>query len=134
VSVVDASVWVSGLVTQDAFHEPSRRWLYQHGADGGLLVAPVLVAEVAGAIARLQGDPQFGLHAIDQLLALPTLELVPDDIAFGEAAARLAANLLLRGPDSAYVPVARERNLPLVSWDREQRQRASAIVAVRAPQ
>ena len=49
--VVDASVWVSRLVPQDAHHATSRQWLERQLMEGALLIAPVLVlAEVAGAL------------------------------------------------------------------------------------
>jgi predicted nucleic acid-binding protein len=135
VIVVDASVWVSSLIAQDRFHQISRRWLQRYLASGDRLVAPMLLlAEVVGAVARLKADSQFGRDAVQELLSVPQLELVPHDAAFGEAAALLAADLRLRGPDAAYVAVAQQRRIPLITWDNEQGQRAATVVIVQTPQ
>lgn len=132
--VVDASVWVSRLVPQDLFHEQSRRWLAEHVAAGGLLVAPVLVlAEVGGAVSRRTGDAQLARRAVELLLRVPALRLVPLDPQLGQAAADLAGDLGLRGADAVYVATARALNLPLLSWDEDQRTRAGRVVAAYSP-
>jgi predicted nucleic acid-binding protein len=133
--VVDASVWVSRLVLQDAFHQASRRWLDEYTAGGGVLVVPVLLLpEVAGAIARRTGDPRLGRRAVDGLLRLPVLRVVPLDRHLGEESARLAADLSLRGADAVYVGVARQLGIPLVTWDQEQQGRAGGVITVRTPE
>ena len=53
---VDASVWVSGLVSEDTHHKATNAWLSQRLAGGDTLVIPSLaLAEVAGAISRRTG-------------------------------------------------------------------------------
>ncbi len=129
--VVDASVWVSRLVPQDAHHATSRRWLETH-AD--LLIAPILLlAEVAGAISRRAGVPELGWQAVESLTQLPNLRLVPLDPHLGLETARLAAVLQLRGADAAYVAVAHHLRIPLITWDREQAERAGQLIAVYTP-
>ncbi len=129
--VVDASVWVSRLVPQDVHHPASRRWLETH-AD--LLIAPILLlAEVAGAIARRAGSPELGRQAMESLAQLPNLRLVPLDPRLGLETARLAADLQLRGADAAYVAVAHHLHIPLVTWDQEQADRAGSLIAVYTP-
>ena len=48
-------------------------------------------------------------------------------------AAEVAADLRLRGADAVYVAAARLLRVPLVTWDREQQQRAGAVVVVQMP-
>lgn len=132
--VTDASIWVSRLVPQDAFHIASRDWLTAYTMEGGEIVVPALLeAEVTGAIARRIGDAQFALRAIETILRLPALRIVPVDKRLAHEASALAANLRLRGADAIYVAVALHLGIPLFTWDAEQRQRASAIVAVHTP-
>jgi predicted nucleic acid-binding protein len=132
--VVDASVWVSRLVPQDVHHLVSRRWLERHVAGGGLLVAPVLLlAEVAGAISRRTREPRLANQAVESLLRVPDLRLVSVDPRLGREAARLAADLHLRGADAMYVALAHHLNVPLVTWDREQRDRAASLIMVHTP-
>jgi predicted nucleic acid-binding protein len=131
---VDASVWVSLFVPQDVHHAASRRWLQHHVAKGGVLVEPaILLAEVAGAIARRTGQPDFGRRAVVQVLAFPALRLVSVDRQLGQAAAELAGNHRLRGADAVYVALARHLAIPLVTWDMEQIERAQEVIRTGTP-
>lgn len=133
-TVVDASIWVSRLVTADVHHASSRRWLEQYTASGGVLIAPVLLlAEVAGAIARRTGRPQVAHQAVRHLLRLPRFRLVAVDGRLAQAAAQLAADLGLRGADAVYVATAQQLNVPLVTWDNEQQTRTGTVILARAP-
>jgi predicted nucleic acid-binding protein len=133
--IVDASVVVSRLVPHDVHHQASRRWLTRHVAGGGLVIAPaLLLPEVAGAVARRTGEPRLARRAVDAVLRLPSLRLVPVDDLLARAAARLASRLRVRGVDAVYIAAAAGLRLPLVTWDVEQRDRASAVVAVLSPE
>jgi len=135
VTVVDASVWVSRLVPQDVHHQASRHWLERHVASGDVLVAPIiLLAELAGAIARRTGERELASLAVDRLLHIPGLRLVPVDHGLGREAAGLAGDLRLRGADAVYVAVARRLSVPLVTWDGEQLDRAKELVVVQTPE
>jgi len=134
VTVVDASVWVSRLVPQDVHHAASRRWLEEQAAGGDLVISPtLLLAEVAGAVSRRTGHAQLAHQAVQMLLRLTELRLVPLDGRLGRSAAQLAAEIGLRGADAVYLATAHHLNVPLVTWDREQQARADRLVAVQAP-
>ena len=132
--VVDASVWVSHLLAQDVNHAPSRRWLAGVVNEGEAIAVPgLLLAEVAGAVARRTADPQLGHRAAEHVSATPGLRLVPGEPQLALAAAELAADLQLRGPDAVYVAVAQRLNIPLVTWDREQLARTAGVIAAYTP-
>jgi predicted nucleic acid-binding protein len=134
VIVVDATVWVSRFMPRDEFHERSRRWLSTHTAAGGRIVAPLLLpTEVAGAVSRRTGDPPLARRAIEALLRLPALRLVPLDPQLARAAADLAADLGLRGADAVYVATAQALHLPLLTWDDDQRDRAGRVIGAFTP-
>jgi predicted nucleic acid-binding protein len=129
--VVDASVVVSRLVPHDVHHEASRRWLARHVGGGGLVIAPaLLLPEVAGAVARRTGEPRLARRAVDAVMRVPGLRLVPVDDVLARMAARLAGRLRVRGADAIYIAAAAVLRLPLVTWDVEQRDRATRVVAV----
>jgi len=131
--VLDASVWVSRLVPQDEFHATIKSWMEEQREAGRQFVSPaLLLAEVGGAISRRTGDPALGRRAIARLEDLPGLRLVKMDNDLVREAARLAAELGLRGADSLYVATASLLNLPLVTLDIEQRQRAQEQVLIHA--
>lgn len=132
--VTDASVWVSHLIAQDARHSISREWLTRVVSDGIVIVAPgLLLAEVAGAIARRTKDPDLGHRAVAHLLSTPDLRLVDQDETLSLAAARLAADQRVRGADALYIAVANQLDIPLVSWDQEQIERAAELVQAVTP-
>lgn len=133
--VVDASVWVSCLVAQDAHHLASRQWLHKHLAEDGSLVVPTLVlAEVAGAIARRTGASELGHQAAGEILRAPGLRLVALDPELGTEAARAAAHFQIRGADAVYVAVARALNIPLLTWDQELQGRVREFIEVLHPE
>ena len=133
--VVDASVWVSRFVAADSVHVPSRRWLEQRTDSGDLVAAPALVlAEVAGAVARRTGRSELGSQAMSLVQRLPNIRLVPLDIKLAQLSAKAAADLHIRGADAVYVAVAARLGIPLVTWDLEQLARGKATVDVLTPQ
>jgi len=135
VYVVDASVWVSRLVEGDVQHEASRLWLAELVEEGTTIAAPaLLLPEVAGAIARRIGRPQLAMQALSLLQRLPNMRLVPIEAELAQLAGRFAADLGLRGADAVYVSLAHRLGVPLVTWDKEQRERSTASIDVVTPQ
>lgn len=131
--VLDASVWVSRLVPQDEFHETVKFWMDTQREAGVKFISPaLLLAEVGGAIFRRTGDPILGKRAISQLESLPGLQLVEMDNELAREAATLAAELGLRGADSVYAAVAAQLDIPLVTFDIDQRERAQIRVAIQS--
>ena|SRR2546426_9564185 len=132
--VVDASVWVSHFAAADLNHLDTRAWFKQVRSAGELIFGPVLLLpEVAGAISRRTQNPEFGRQTIAGLERMPRLRLSPLEDRFSEFAARIAAQLRIKGSDAVYVALAASMGIPLVTWDREQRQRATRAVDARTP-
>ena len=130
-AVLDASVWVARLGRQDVFHEPVKAWMQAQRARDELFYAPdLLLAEIAGAVRRRLDDPALAIRATERLLNLPSLRLVEMDRELLVSASRLAAELGLRGADSTYVALAQRMNLPLVTFDTDQRERAGKRISV----
>jgi predicted nucleic acid-binding protein len=134
VIVTDASVWVSHLISQDFHHAISRRWLTEVVKGGAVIAAPaLLLAEVAGAIARRTRDSDLGHRAVKHILSTPGLRLVHTDSELSMLAAQLAASQRLRGADALYVAVAHHLEIPLVSWDQEQTGRVAGLITAYTP-
>jgi predicted nucleic acid-binding protein len=132
--VVDASVWISSLVSGDVNHGVSRTWRRAWISNGGTFALPSLIlAEVAGAIARRTGRALLGDQAVATILANPAINLVPVDQPFASLAAQHAAALALKGSDAVYTALAEQLGLPLVTWDSEQLTRAAARIQARQP-
>lgn len=132
--VLDASVWVSRVLTLDSNHALALTWINQHIANGGSLVAPILlVTETASAVSRATRLPARGHIAAAQLIAMPEVSLIPIDQPLVDEATRLAADLMLRGADSYYVAVAKMLSLPLVTFDKEQITRTITVITTIRP-
>ena len=98
------------------------------------MISPtLLLAEVAGALSRRMSQSELAHQAVQMLLRLTELRLVPLDGRLGRSAAQLAAEIGLRGADAVYVANAHHLNVPLVTLDREQQARAGRLVEVRSP-
>lgn len=131
--VVDASVWVSRLVPVDVFHVRVKNWLDKQRADGVEYLSPsLLLPEVGGAISRRTETPKLGQEAIEVLQDLPGLRLVEMDASLVSTAARLSADLGLSGAGSLYVAVACRLDLPLVTLDEDQLNRASKLITTKS--
>ncbi len=128
--VVDASVWVARLVSEDIFYEPIKKWLSERlEAEDQFLAPSLLLAEIGGAISR-RTTPSLGLKAVEQLQNLPGLQLVEMEHSLIQEAAQLAAELGLRGADSVYVAVAARLNVPLATLDADQREKSVYRITV----
>ena len=62
------------------------------------------------------------------------MQFVPMDSALVQAAIDAATNLQLRAGDAIYVALAHQMNIPLVSWDKEQLQRAGRLITTYTPE
>ncbi|MBV6394919.1 MAG: tRNA(fMet)-specific endonuclease VapC [Anaerolineales bacterium] len=129
--VVDASIWVARFVESDEFHTPVKNWMNTQREQGTTFVSPsLLLAEVGGVISRVTGKPELGLNAIQKIENLPDVRIVEMDKALMDEASRIAAKYGVRGADSVYVAVASALKIPLVTFDIDQREKASKVVEV----
>jgi len=129
--VVDASVWVSRLLESDEFHIPVKNWMTAQREQDTIFVSPsLLLAEVGGVISRVTGKPELGLNAIQKIENLPDVRIVDMDKALMDNASHIAAKYGVRGADSVYIAVASTLNIPLVTFDVDQRAKASKLVDV----
>lgn len=132
--VVDASVWVSRLMPQDVNHDASSFWMERFTAEGGFLVAPVfLLIEIAASISRVTGDTALAKQIVEDIKSDSMMQAMPLDTTLVQAAVTIAADLQLRAGDATYVVAAHQLNIPLISWDKEQLQRAGSLVSTYTP-
>ena len=132
--VIDASVWVSWFMPDDAHHALARQWI-----DGALereseIFAPgILLPEVAGALSRITGDPEFATQMVARLVQTTNLRVIEHDARSYIAASELAADLRIRGSDAMYTLVAVERRAMLISLDSQQVERSRSVVTAARP-
>jgi len=132
--VIDASEWVRRLMPLEVDHEVSKLWMESFTEAGGQLVAPVfLQIEVAAAISRQTGQAAVSERALKVLDSTDAMRFILLNSALVKASVDVATKLQLRAGDSIYVALARQLDLPLVSWDKEQLQRTASIITSYAP-
>lgn len=132
--VLDASVWISSVLSQDVNHALANNWLQVHISNRGRLVAPmILVVETAAALSRLTGDPMVAHNGIGYLHSFTPMSLVPLEQALVDESANTAADLSLRAGDAMYVALAKRLGLPLVTFDRDQLIKADRIISTVRP-
>ena len=130
-----ASVWVSTLVSSDTNHALSQRWIDSVIDREETIAEPVvLLAEIAGAVARHTNDEQQAIQGIALVQRIPNLRIVPIDLDLADLAAEIAARLRLPGTDALYTALAQRLGLALITWDIQQRSRSRAVVDAFTPQ
>src|SRR6266511_2394526 len=128
--VVEASIWVARMVSEDVLYEPVKEWMSERlQGDDRFLAPSLLLAEIGGAISR-RTTSSLALKAIEQVQNLPGLQLIDMEHSLIREAAQLAAQLGLRGADSTYVTVAARLDLPLMTLDIDQKERAARRIKV----
>jgi predicted nucleic acid-binding protein len=134
VMVIDASVWVAALLTNDIHHRPSTALLRGLVLRKQQAVTPVLAwAEIAGAIARRTGSSELAKAAVAFLNNQTWLEYVPLDEPLARHAVAIAIAQRLRGADAVYVALASQRDGMLITLDREMLERAPASLTACTP-
>ncbi|TAK31623.1 MAG: PIN domain-containing protein [Chloroflexota bacterium] len=132
--VVDASVWMSVFWPDDPRHAISRAWIErQVGAEEQLLIPALALPEVAGPIRRRTGAHYLAQQAVNAMLDLPGVTIIPITEELGKLSGELAGMLCLRGADAVYAALAFMQSIPLVSWDQEHIERCPGHVATRTP-
>jgi predicted nucleic acid-binding protein len=133
VIVGDASLWISYLLPDDVKHEVSREWFAQLSPDEEIVEPSLLLVEIAAGLSRRTGRFDLVQQAVATVRSDPRLRLHSMTDALMDEALTLAMRLRLRAGDAIYVALSRLTGATLVTWDREQRERAVAVVETRSP-
>ena len=133
-AVIDASVYVALLNSNEPGHARSWAWFQEAKRGQGSIRAPViLLAEVAAAIARGTGDPALAYRATQRLIHTGVIELIPVALRLAKRAAEIASEHRIRGCDALYVALAEQLEDCLVTLDRQQLERGRSVVSVIEP-
>ena len=131
---IDANVFVAASISTESHHPDSLALLTRLRLRGVEVFCPSLViAETVAAIARPTGDVALALQSIRLISRFPNITVLNLTHRRSRAAARLAANLRLRGADSVYVAAAVEYTATLITWETQILERAHAAVPTMSP-
>jgi predicted nucleic acid-binding protein len=132
--VIDASVWVAFALAADAFHPQSLRWVTQWVRSGRSIMVPsIFPVEVGAALIRHVRVSDDAYKVVNDLLDNPLFTIKAVDASLCRQAATMAMDLRLRGADAIYVALAESLRVPLITWDEQQRSRASERITAMTP-
>lgn len=132
--VLDASVLVAFMRPGEPSHFRANALIEELTLKPSPLFIPAIaLAEVAAALARGENDTERALNAVKWLSQLRGLKTVSVDEKLGRLAVQIAARQRIRGCDAVYVALARRMGVPLITLDRQQRERASTVVRAYTP-
>ena len=133
-AVMDASVYIALINSNEIMHSSSWQWLEGAQKEHERIYAPViLLAEVSAALSRGVDDPQVAHRVIQQLKGSSLIELIPVTRPLAEHAAEIAADHRIRGCDAIYVALAGQIGETLVTLDKQQLERAAVVVPTCKP-
>lgn len=133
--IADASVLIAAARPREPGNGPARKLLNGCFADGVQLMEPaVVVPEVLGALSRTGSPPRVVRQIMAGYQHRSGFGTLPLDVRQAGSAGEIALLQRLKGCDAIYLALARELGLPLVTLDREQRERAPEDVEVFTPE
>jgi len=132
--VLDASVLVARVRRSELAYAEVRALMIALAANNMALYIPTIaLAEVAAALSRSGPSSEQALAAVNELRRLPGLNVVGVDLALGNLAGEIAAHYRIRGCDAVYVALAQSSGAPLITLDRQQRERVPTSLTALTP-
>lgn len=132
--VIDTSAWIAGLVSGDAHHADTVPFLRLVESQATQFAVPAhFLAEIAGVLARTGERDEIIEIEIRSIEASGRFHIVPVSVGMGLLAAEIARVAKIRGADAVFVALARGLDIPLITWDRQQRERGSSYCRTMTP-
>jgi predicted nucleic acid-binding protein len=134
VIVIDASVWLSAILPTDAHYHYTVPWKNQIEVSREPIAVPAhFPAEVAGVLSRTGSDRTFIAGTLDLIGSERLFTIYPISAAFGRLCAEVASVAAVRGSDAIYLALAQFLDVPMLTWDRQQRERGAMFCRTMTP-
>jgi len=131
---LDASVILNSFFLKESHHQYSHELLKTIQNEGISIYLPeIVLPEVSSAIGRGTNDSKLAIEFAEELLSVPTFNFIPIDREISFLAAELAARYKLKGADAIYVATAKYFNVPLITLDLQQKEKAHHSINVFTP-
>lgn len=132
--VIDASVWLSVVIPTDIHFAEATEWATWFESGSTRIAVPAhFVAEVAGVLSRTGINRQFVDETIDDIVSSERFILHDITVSLGLVAADVAKTGRVRGSDAVYLALAQSLGSPLLTWDRQQRERGALFCQTLTP-
>jgi predicted nucleic acid-binding protein len=131
---IDSSVFVSAARPSEIGNAESTAFLtWVRNTRPRLFLPTLVLAEVAAALSRTGSEPGLAQQYAMAVGQLPNTVMVALDEGLARQSAALGAQHRLRGADAVYLASAALFAAELVTLDREQLERGTAIVQTLTP-
>ena len=132
--VIDTSAWIAGLVTTDAHHADTSPFLDLMELRPIRFIVPAhFLAEVAGVLARTGESDEIIEREIKSIDSSGRFLVTPISVGHGLLAAEIARLAKIRGSDAIFLALARGLDRPLITWDKQQRERGAVFCPTMTP-
>ncbi|HET9659831.1 MAG TPA: type II toxin-antitoxin system VapC family toxin [Thermomicrobiales bacterium] len=132
--VIDTSAWIAGLMRGDAHHAGTVPFLRLMESRSTQNYVPAhFLAEIAGVLARTGERGEIIEREIGSIEKSGRFHIAPVSVGLGLLAAEIARVAKIRGADAVFVALARGLDFPLITWDRQQRERGSVFCRTMTP-
>lgn len=132
--VVDTSVWIGATLPGDVHFAVTQPWMGQVELTQTRFAVPAhFLAEVSGVLARIGTNDSFVQAVIEHINSSERFEIYPISSGDGLFGAEIAWRARVRGADAIYIALANQLDVPLVSWDRQQRERGALFCRTMTP-
>ena len=132
--VIDTSVWISHLVPADAHHTSTNACLNRISARPQRFSVPaIFLAEVSGVLARFDTPDAFVFDAVGEIDRSDRFNITPITLGHAMLAAAIARMAKIRGSDAIFVALAVSLEIPLLTWDKQQRERGARFCRTMTP-
>jgi predicted nucleic acid-binding protein len=132
--VLDTSVLVAAALGREAGHRNASAFMTAVRDVHAPIVVPTLLFPELMAALRRNGYPATRIRQLVRAFRDSQVMIVPLDMPLAEQAGEIALFQAVKGSDSVFLALARSLATPLVTLDRQQRERAPADVEAFAPE
>ena len=132
--VVDSCIFVSSLDRNDIFHSecyPIFEKIVNH--EIGALCPAIVLAETICALRRKTNSEEIALRVYRNLAFLPGIKWLDININTVERACLLGVKVGLKGGDAIVLQVAEQYNIPLLTKDKEIKEKSPKHILVLDP-
>jgi len=132
--VVDSNIFVSALDPKDIFHKECYPVLEKLLNEEIEALCPVLVlVEVTSVIRRRTNSLDIAVAVYKNLSTLPAINWLDITLEVARRACLLGAQTRMKGGDAIILQVAEQYKIPLLTKDKEIKQRAPQQVKIIEP-
>ncbi|MFQ5976460.1 MAG: type II toxin-antitoxin system VapC family toxin [Candidatus Hydrothermarchaeales archaeon] len=132
--VIDSNIFVSSLDPKDIFHSecyPLFEKLLSFEIE--CLCPAIVLVETTCVIRRRTNSESIAVSIYQNLVRLPSINWLDITVEVAERACMLGSKIGLRGGDAIVLQVAEQHGIPLLTKDKEMKEKGSKSILIFEP-